>query len=190
MKNNHIEYVKYATIAFLLFSLGAATYFFHHEWIIISIHKKDQPQHSIYQRGAEKKSVSLWYFKDDMYNHEEKDIIVSPHKQKTLHYLLTSWLSLLDEEHIYHKKISLESVMVDHTESDAFISFNRNPFDAHSSIYEKWMFIESLLKTIDDAQLNIQQVMILHHGAPLKDEHLDFSRPWPIQGFYSHHAQK
>jgi hypothetical protein len=43
--------------------------------------------------------------------------------------------------------------------------------------------IEGLLKTLRENDIKIQRIHFLLHHQPLVDYHLDFSHPWPLEGF-------
>jgi hypothetical protein len=65
----------------------------------------------------------------------------------------------------------------------AYVSFEQTPFSPEQSTKSRWLFVESLLRTIKDNLPQITSVMLLVHDKPLLDRCLDFSKPWPIQGF-------
>jgi hypothetical protein len=163
---------------------GIALYAFIHEWIIIRnpLHllnnKSDFPLASI-----TKKRVTLWYWHNDAWHHEQTDLIWSNEIQHNLNYLITSWLTMIDEEHIIDKKIALQSVLVTSSTSDVYFSFDRSPFNQEDSTHAKLMLIEGILKTIASNEIKVNRVHFLVHHAPLIDPHLDFSVGWPIQGF-------
>ena len=67
--------------------------------------------------------------------------------------------------------------------NDAYISFDRAIFAKNESTFDKWMWVEWLLKTIRMAQIGIAQIHVFVHHQPLIDVHLDFSQAWPTHGF-------
>jgi hypothetical protein len=81
------------------------------------------------------------------------------------------------------KTVSLQSAMLSPAQHELYISFTRNPLEKEKSIQEKWLFIEGLLKTIRENGLMLQAIHFLVQHQPLNDPHLDFSKPWPLQGF-------
>jgi hypothetical protein len=81
------------------------------------------------------------------------------------------------------KKVSLQSVVPSPSGVEAYISFDRNPFTKNQSTYEKFMWIEGLLKTVRENGIQLQSIYFLVHHQPLTDFHLDFSNAWPISGF-------
>lgn len=132
---------------------------------------------------TEKKVISLYFFKNNHWSHEKIDVIQSDDIQENIARIVTIWLQLLEEEGIIKKKITVEAVIVSPNGQDAYISLDRNPFEKSASTFEKWHLIEAMLKTIKESNLSIQKVYIQVHHQPLHDYHLDFSNPWPIEGF-------
>ena len=129
-----------------------------------------------------KKRVTLFFWHNDTWNKEEIDLIWSTDTAKTVHYLINSWLTLLEEEDIQEKRVALQSVAIH--DQKAYISFDRNPLDKTKAVFDKWLWIEGLLKTIRENNIDLQAVQLLVHHKLLNDFHLDFSNPWPITGFF------
>jgi hypothetical protein len=135
------------------------------------------------KQEIERRKVKLFYWLHDKWNSEEVDIIWSSSKSQTVKYLIDSWLSLIDEEQLMEKKTSLQSAVLGASESDIFLSFDRNPFSKESNVFEKWMWVEGLLKTLRESDLKVQNIRFLVHHQDMYDIHLDFSHPWPSIGF-------
>jgi len=135
------------------------------------------------QLGVEKRKVKLFYWLHDSWKNESVEVIWSDNKAQTIKHLVDSWLTLMDEEKLMEKKTSLQSVILGSSENDIFLSFDRNPLSKESTVFEKWMWIEGLLKTLRDNDLKIQNVRFLVHHQDMYDLHLDFSNPWPTIGF-------
>ena len=115
---------------------------------------------------------------------KKKEILVSPSIVQTMHNLITSWLTILEEEHFITKKITLQSVFVDQAEQELAISFDRSPLNMEASTFQNLMWIQSLLKTIKASSLPVTKVRFLVDEQPLIDSSLDFSHPWPVEGYY------
>lgn len=131
---------------------------------------------------AQKKTFKLFYFWQNRLHVEEKELIAES-TQKTALYLVQSWLTLLEEEKIMSKKVSVQSIAVDSAGNELYISFDRNPFSKESSIHHKLLWIEGILKTIRENGIQVQTVRFLVHHKPLQDPHLDFSQGWPRMGY-------
>lgn len=160
---------------------GFAYYIFNNEWIVI---KYNNTQGNVVFQKSKKRNYVLWYWHNDKWNFEAKELVdLEANKAKTVEYLVSSWLGLLDEEQVVDKKVSIQSVMLDSTQQEVFISLDRNPFLVNSSIFAKWYWVEGLVKTLRINIPNLQKVYVLVHHQVLDDLHLDFSQGWPISGF-------
>ncbi|MFC1845679.1 hypothetical protein ACFLX2_00970 [Candidatus Dependentiae bacterium] len=149
---------------------------------------KTQTEQTSANLRAEKKQVKLIFWHQNKWQSESVEILVTQDPAQTLQHLVNNWLSLLDEEQLMKKKVTLQSALIrsdNRTSSidEAYLSFDRNPFDEKSSTHEKWMWIESLLKTIRENGIALQSVRFLVHHQIMQDNHLDFSNPWALAGF-------
>lgn len=145
---------------------------------------------NVYTRSdleIQKKIYTLVFWHNNSWKTEHKPLISSENKTQTLTYLISSWLSMLEEEHVFahrgYRKVSLQSVMLDPAGHEAFLSFDRSPFLKESSTSQKLLWIEGLLRTIRENNVSLSSVRLLAHHQPLHDQHLDFDRAWPISGF-------
>ena len=163
-----------------------------------------------------KKSIKLFYWNNSKWINESIDILISGNLQDDVQRIIISWLNLLDEEKII-EKTSLQTVLISESSNELFLSFDRNLISEEISTYEKLMLIESLLKTLREAEFilttstrfarsglkdpaclpaevlteagskertgKITKINFLVYHKPMQDPHLDFSNPWPLQGF-------
>ena len=129
------------------------------------------------------KNLMIYYWFQGSFKHEATTIIVSENKADMVHYLVTSWLTILEQSGSLTKNVGLEAVLLSSSGNDVYISFDRTIFAKNEPTFDKWMRAEGLLKTIHMAQLGIAQVHFFVHHQPLVDAHLDFSQPWPTYGF-------
>jgi len=173
--------ISYLPLSFACFTLGTLFLAYYQGWIIMRYpaQKTEVAQTSASFR-ARKKKVNLIFWYHDKWNIETVDILETNDQAQTLQHLINSWLTLLDEEQIMSKKVTLQSASLDTT---AYLSFDRNPFDEQSTTHQKWLWVESLLKTIRDNDITVQNIRFLVHHQIMQDNHLDFSNPWPITGF-------
>jgi len=81
------------------------------------------------------------------------------------------------------KKITVQTVLLSTSDQVAYLSFDSDPLSKESSTFDKWMLIEGLLKTIRENSVRLQQIQLLVHHQLMQDPHLDFSKPWPVDGF-------
>lgn len=165
-----------------LFIAGALFYCWYNELIIIRLpfRRVGTPiEHTQSQRSKNK----LIFFNGTSLITEEKEILSSTNILQTVNNLITSWLTLQEEERLMPKKVSVATVMIDEARKEVFISFDRNPLLKDKSIYEKLMWVEGLLKTLKENGLPLQTVRLLINGKPIPDAHLDFTHPWPLSGY-------
>lgn len=131
----------------------------------------------------DKKTIILHYWHRDIWHKEEVEILWSPDKAISTLHVVRTWLNLLDEEGITSKKTSVQSALLYPSETELYLSFDRNPLAKQASVYEKLMWVEGLLKTFNDNGLAFAHIHFLAHHQPINDAHLDFSQPWPGKGF-------
>ncbi|MGE0206356.1 MAG: hypothetical protein AB7R69_00735 [Candidatus Babeliales bacterium] len=129
-----------------------------------------------------KKKVTLFFWRTHQWHHEEIELLWSEDMSQTVHYLVNAWFSLMHEEKVIPKKITVQTVAVAH-DNLALISLDHNPFEKQYALYEKWMLMEGLLKTIRTSTIPIKKIVILTHEQLLHDYHIDLETPWPIEGF-------
>jgi hypothetical protein len=165
--------------------LASGIYFaYNYNWIIFQYPSKTGHRiASTCSTNASKRTIKRIFWNHGKWHHESADIIWSENKAETIQHLINSWLTLLDEEKIMTKKVSVQSVIISSSGAEAYISFDRNPFDKRSSTYHKSMWIEGLLKTLRDNSIKVQTIQCLVHHQPMHDVHLDFESPWPLEGF-------
>jgi len=175
--------MKYATLIGITSSallIGILACMFNYEYLILQ-----WPQHipTHYQHKETKKSVPLHFWNNHAWHCEQQEILWSDNHMRTIQQLLQYWLRLLEDTNIIHKHISIQSVSTAPNQQDLFISFDQNPLMRDWSVFQKWMFIEGILRTIRSNITGIQAVYFLLRHQPLCDTHLDFSHPWPLTGY-------
>lgn len=170
---------------------GALFYALHQEWLVIWYARPYNAYESVSnstenasQVIAARKKVSLIFWKNERWTQESQELVWPTDKAQALTYLLNSWCALLEEEHISDQKITVQSVLLANGGTQALISFDRIPFAKESATITKWLLLEGLLKTIRENKIALTDVVFLVRHQPLRDYHLDFSNPWPIQGFF------
>jgi len=128
-------------------------------------------------------SISILYWSTHEWKTETSTIVATDDRSQTLKQILSEWLRVIDDNGCLPKKVKLETTMVSSSGTDLFISFSHTIFGKNQSIFQRWLLMESLLKTIHAYDPLIARVRLLVHHQPLPDHHLDFSSWWPIHGF-------
>jgi hypothetical protein len=173
-----------AIVASLCCLLAGSVYYGIQKRIIII----QLPSYSSQNKSAQempmqtKRNVVVHYWSQGAFKQESITILESESKAETLRYIVTNWLTILEQTGLLQKKVGLETVMISQA-LDAYISFDRSIAAKNESTYDAWMRVEGLLKTIRAANLGISRVNFFVHHQPLVDAHLDFSKSWPIHGF-------
>ena len=183
MTHKNIKFTLIISLVSALFGLLLCSV--HQGWIIVRYpsYLKEIEAYRNQITAITKKNVQLSYWSDLTWHTEHIDLMWTPDTAKNIHYIITSWLSLLDEENITAIKVSLQTTLLSPSGKDVYLSFDRYPFSSESSTFEKWMWTEGLLKTLRSNCPDLQKVIFLVHHQHMTDHHLDFTSPWPIQGF-------
>jgi hypothetical protein len=134
-------------------------------------------------KTSQKKNISFFYWLNDELHTEQIQLIFSDAITTNMQHLVHRWLQLLHEEKITRKKTQLQTATLNFDQQELLLSFDRFPWNKEHSTFEKWMIIETLLKTIKLAEPSIKRVRFLINQQPILDTHLDFTNPWPINGF-------
>ena len=133
---------------------------------------------------SSKKDLKFYFWKDEKFNFELKRFVWFKDKGENLKHFISDWLVLLQEESILSNPAYLHNVSINKDEDVAFLSFEQPFFESSWSIFEKWNFIEGLLKSVREANFKIREIHFLINNKVMEDYHLDFSNGWPIDGFY------
>jgi hypothetical protein len=178
--------INYIILVLTCLSLGILFFLIQHRWLIIHW-TFDNAQNKIQKNSTEsvvQKKIQLYYWKNEKLQREDSIVICNlKNKPDTLKQLANSWLDILKDEKIFTKKMKVEYIALDESEQNAYISLNQTPPWQEWSINQKWLTIESLLKTIREANLGIKYINLLVQDKPLEDTHLSFMQAWPIEGF-------
>lgn len=174
---------KIPIITFCALLSSILTFAWYNNWIILNFPAKTTPQEHITEHSITKKEVPFFFFKNNAENCEKKELLWSTKTEKNIQLLVQTWLTLLDEEELLAKKSSLQIVSLNQNKTTAFISFDRPPFNDESPTFKKLIAFETLLKTIRTSIPFLKSVQFLTHHQIINDYHLDFSRPWPVDGF-------
>lgn len=143
-------------------------------WIIIGYQRNFS---SVDQKDSLcKKNIKVYFYKTDKFNNENIELLWNNQDiEFNIEQIGKAWLTLLDEEKIINKKISLQSTVL--IENNLYISFDSSIFDPELCVYDKLMLIESLFKSLSALNINLK-IYFLKHNQPINDYHLDFSNPW------------
>jgi hypothetical protein len=177
---NRLQQIALLLISFLI---GFIYFAFNQGWIVINPSSaQSQAEATALSLKSTKKQMNLIFWNEGKWDKESVEIIATADPALTVQHLVTSWLTLLDEEGAMSHKITLQAALMS-ANRQLYLSFDRTPFDENSSTHDKWMWIEGVLATIKENEPAVHSVHFLVHHLPLEDNHLDFSNAWPISGF-------
>lgn len=175
---NHITSLTKIAVASIILGLLVASLM--RGWIIIQLPTRFSGQQTT--ATAEQRICTLWLHSAQGWHKEEQSCVFPHDTAAALQNLMGTWVSLVNEERISAQPLQLTSALVG-DEHIAYVSFEQTPFSLEQSTQSRWLFVESLLRTVRENLPQITSVMLLVHHKPLIDRCLDFSKPWPIQGF-------
>jgi hypothetical protein len=174
--------ISYIVLILFFLSCGMLIFALTRGWIVIKFPEKYNYAQNYSTLPMGKKSVKLYFWHNNKWQHETVQLIWSQDQSKNLEYLINNWLSLLDEEQIIDKKVELQAALL--TQSNyCYLSFDRSLFGKESTTHEKLLIVQGLFKTIKENGINLQGIHFLVQHQPMIDAHLDFSNPWPLSGF-------
>lgn len=165
---------------------GVGIYCLYHELISIRISTPGFGKVPTFTTSViDKKRITLFYWHKGHLKQEAKEIPWTSDTTANSTQITAHWLTLLDEEDILPKPIYAQSTAISQHNQELSLSLTQNPLETESSTYDKYQLISSLLQTLRTASIPTQNVRFLVDHLPLQDTHLDFSQPWPLQGFSS-----
>lgn len=169
-------------LSFIFFILGVIFFAIQKEFIIFRLPFKKIEIANFNKCHTSRKTITFYYYNNIKWITENIDILISENVEDNIQKIINTWLNLLDEEKII-EKISLQTALISENSNELYLSFDRNLVNEENSTMQKLMLIESLLRTLRDNDIKISKVNFLVHHQIMKDHHLDFSNPWPIEGF-------
>lgn len=161
--------------------LGLTLFAYQESWIIFMIPNK---KNAIKLPTKTKPTEAVFYFwKHEKWGKEKISYITSPNPAETIQTIAHLYFRVLDDEEIIKNDVTVQSVVLHANKQIAFISCNQTPFDAQNNTRQKLMVIEGLLKTLRKNNIAVPSIQLLVNHQPLEDDHLDFTIPWPLQGY-------
>jgi len=164
---------------------GILFFVYQREWLIIStnfprtsLEKKLENNKTLY-----KKNIKLFCWQNNKFKSENIEIMFSDNIEENIQKIASGWLDFLQEEKII-EKVNLQNSFVSLSSQELYLSFDRPILNSELSTFEKLIIIESLLKTLRDNDIKLSKIYFLMNHQEMLDTHLDFSNPWPIEGFF------
>jgi len=171
-------------LGLLLFFCGTLLFFIKQNWLIIhwvpGYSGSRATAKIISKKMPLKKKITLYYWKDGVRKREQSSFISLLNKTDDLKLLVGDWLLFLYEERVLSKRIKIETVALSSSKQEAYLSFNQSLCAREWSIRKKWQLINGLCQTIAHAHVGVRSLFFLTNNEAMSDEHLDFSRSWPV----------
>lgn len=166
------------------FALGILFFCIYQEWLVIYWNRPSKLM-ATHQNNHTKQSVFITLWKDNQWLKKGCTIMHEENETAKLAAITTAWLLSAYDQQLLLKKITLEKAEISPSGTEGFLSFSESFFDQEATAQEHLFLIESLLKTLQNNNISCQQIMFLAQDQPLNSLYLDFSLPWPLQGFLS-----
>lgn len=171
-------------LAIVFFVLGAVFFLVRRNWLLVhwvpAYKVSDDISGVLGKKVAPKKNIFLYYWRDDDLKKERVNFVWLDNKAEILKLIVGNWLTYMYEERVLEKKVGVDSVSLSMSEQEAYVSFDQIPFLREWSIHKKWRLLDGLLRTVGDAGLGIEKIIFLVRHEIMRDDHLDFSQPWPV----------
>lgn len=167
-------------IALTLTCFGLIYFAWQRHYIILNF---SSPVASQTHSSSHKKKALVSYWINDQWHQEEVSLLVTEHAYNNLYHLISQYLQLLLDESIIKQKTTIQQVLINYNDQEAYISFDRVPWHKESCTTDALMIIEGILRTVKINEPRIKKVRFLVNHQPMVDAHLDFSNAWPIEGF-------
>lgn len=165
------------------FFLGCLFYAFMHEYIIIRLPLSSALMPPDHAPHTFKKNIVISAWKSQEYMIERRDLLWSTDTSSNCCRLLNAWCAYAYDEGIISKNAHVDSAIITPKTQELYLSFDCFPFSKKASSYDTWMIIESILKTLRDNKIPISRIHFLVDHQPFTSSYLDFSQPWPLEGF-------
>ncbi len=130
------------------------------------------------------KKLRFYYKKSNRWLFEESNILwQESNPANNVKHLIKQWLVVMRDEHLLQAPTILQSVAAAPASNQLYISFDQSLFLQQQSIMDKWLIIESLIKTIHESGLSVGSITLLINHKPWHDDHIELTQPLPIQEF-------
>lgn len=155
--------------------------FTNHYLIFTGFSHESSMAYDLIHRAVAKKKVKLFTVYENSWQEEEQEILWPYEPLEQARSLVEAWLAFIAENSDAAVPVKLQAVLM--STAILYLSFDRAPFEAHLSSFDKLMWVESLLKTLRENGMHNSAVQILVNHQLFADPHLDCSRSWPMSGF-------
>lgn len=163
---------------------GSIYYLYYSE--IITVH---MPARAYYvAQKATKKHVALNRFANNQKQIETIDLVWHNNCAINLNAVTAAWVKHMQEENNIDKHIKIDTVALNASQTEAFISLSHKLVAPNLSIMQKWLILQAFFDTIHPLFPEVTHVRFLIKNEPMADEDIDFSASLPITNFLQSYA--
>ncbi len=163
---------------------GAGICAYHNGWLIICLPGMYTQHYDTYLPATNRRQkAALTWWHDNKWQTEVVEIVCPHDIGGSLEAVTQKWLALVEEEKPSIQRTKLQTALFSENKKIAYLSFDRNPLNQEASMFDTVSWVEGLCTTLKNNNLPCTKIQLLVHHKPLTDARLDFSFPWPIEGF-------
>lgn len=160
---------------------GALFFAISHNIIIIRI-----PTHKIVQQPhvvLKKELMRFTYWKGVTRCHEWRHIMQDDQDVVTAQRIINTYWTLVEDAGLLPSRVGVQAVTTDRAKQTLLCSLSNSPFNTETSVLDAWLIIEGLILTLRELMPQFQKILLLANHKVLTHSGLDYSRPWPLEGF-------
>lgn len=170
---------RYFIVLLSFFALGSLFFLIQQKWIIF--YKLKPLLHETKKQHVTKTLIFLW--NNNQWIEKQIPIIHENTPETIYTALINAWITEHHDRGLLYQKTSVKHLFFNESHTECVINFSHNFLKKESTTQEHYMLIESLLKTCAAQKLSCKKILFLAQDQPLTNTFLDFSLPWPLEGF-------
>jgi hypothetical protein len=155
-----------------------------HNIIIIRFPSPTQSEST--HKPLHKTLMRFTYWKGTTRSYEWRPIIQDDEDIVNAQRIITTYWTIIEDNGLLSSRIHVESTATDRTGKVLLCSLSNNPCSIETSTLDAWLIIEGLILTLRELMPQFQKILFLVNHEPLIHPNLDYSRPWPLEGFSTH----
>ena len=175
-------------LGLLVALVAGAVFFAYEQGLIIIDFRSSRPLgaqgQALDELYAGRKRVMLYYSKDHHSVQDSAHVVwFKDNMSANIAALGNAWFDLMLTERLIDDTTTVESVALSENNKIAYVSCNRAWLKQQWATLDKAQAVEAFLKTIAEHVPMLSSVVFLVKEEPMKDAHLEFEYPWPVEGF-------
>lgn len=173
--------IIYLALSIVSILVGSLFYAITHNIIII----RYPPNYTIKTAhgGLNKELMRFTYWKGTVPVHEWRHIIQDEEDIVNAQRIIAMYWTIIEDNGLFPSRIQVQSTATDRTGKVLLCSLSDNPCNTEASTLTAWLLIEGLILTLRELMPQFQKILFLVNHEPLVHPTLDYSCPWPFEGF-------